>query len=111
MKKAKLIISLVSTLILFEGCSTIKRFLPQRKSNDDISYELIENLSTAFSEGKLQALEEMIAIYNDTNQPYDVRMAAGVALAIAVAVAVAVVVAVVILLPLRLNKLAPPKRI
>ena len=81
MKKAKLIISLVSTLILFEGCSTIKRFLPQRKSNNDISYELIENLSTAFSEGKLQALEEMIAIYNDTNQPYDVRMAAGVALA------------------------------
>jgi len=81
MKKAKLIISLVSTLILFEGCSAIKRFLPDRKSNDDISYELIENLSTAFSEGKLQALEEMIAIYNDTNQPYDVRMAAGVALA------------------------------
>jgi len=81
MKKAKLIICLVSTLILFEGCSAIKRFLPDRKSNDDISYELIENLSTAFSEGKLQALEEMIAIYNDTNQPYDVRMAAGVALA------------------------------
>ena len=81
MKKAKLIICLVSTLILFEGCSAIKRFLPDRKSNNDISYELIENLSTAFSEGKLQALEEMIAIYNDTNQPYDVRMAAGVALA------------------------------
>ena len=81
MKKAKLIICLLSTLILFEGCSAIKRFLPDRKSNDDISYELIENLSTAFSEGKLQALEEMIAIYNDTNQPYDVRMAAGVALA------------------------------
>ena len=81
MKKAKLIICLVSTLILFQGCSAIKRFLPDRKSNDDISYELIENLSTAFSEGKLQALEEMIAIYNDTNQPYDVRMAAGVALA------------------------------
>ena len=81
MKKAKVIICLVSTLILFEGCSAIKRFLPDRKSNDDISYELIENFSTAFSEGKLQALEEMIAIYNDTNQPYDVRMAAGVALA------------------------------
>ena len=81
MKKAKLIICLVSTLILFEGCSAIKRFLPDRKSNDDMSYELIENLSTAFSEGKLQALEEMIAIYNDTNQPYDVRMAVGVALA------------------------------
>ena len=67
--------------LCFEGCSMIKKFLPGKKGSDDISYELIENLSTAFSEGKLQALEEMIAIYNDTNQPYDVRMAAGRALA------------------------------
>ena len=60
----------------------IKKFWPGKKgSSDDISYELIENLSTAFSEGKLQALEEMIAIYNDSNQPFDVRMAAGKALA------------------------------
>ena len=81
MKKSKLIIIFLFTLFFFDGCSAIKRFLPTKKSNDDISYELIENLSTAFSEGKLQALEEMIAIYNDTNQPYDVRMAAGVALA------------------------------
>ena len=61
----------------------IKKFWPSKKgANDDISYELIENLSSeAFSGGKLQALEEMIAIYNDTNQPFDVRMAAGEALA------------------------------
>ena len=60
----------------------IKKFWPSKKgANDDISYELIENLSSAFSGGKLQALEEMIAIYNDTNQPFDVRMAAGKALA------------------------------
>ena len=66
----------------FEGCATIKKFFPGDESSlDDISFELIENLSTAFSEGKLQALEEMIAIYNDSNQPFDVRMAAGKALA------------------------------
>ena len=60
----------------------IKKYWPGPKdANDDISYELIENLSTAFSEGKLQALEEMIAIYNDPNLPFDVRMAAGKALA------------------------------
>jgi HEAT repeat protein len=60
----------------------INKFLPGKKEiNQDISYELIENLSVAFSEGKLQALEEMIAIYNDTNQPFDVRMSAGKALA------------------------------
>ena len=81
MKTTKQILVFSLLVFLLDGCSTIKSFLPSKKSNDDISYELIENLSTAFSEGKLQALEEMIAIYNDTNQPYDVRMAAGVALA------------------------------
>lgn len=81
MKTIKHIFVFLLFLFFLNSCSTIKRFLPSQKSNDDISYELIENLSTAFSDGKLQALEEMIAIYNDTNQPYDVRMAAGVALA------------------------------
>ena len=81
MKTIKHIFVFLLFLFFLNSCSTIKRFLPSQKSDDDISYELIENLSTAFSDGKLQALEEMIAIYNDTNQPYDVRMAAGVALA------------------------------
>ena len=80
MKTIKHIFVFLLFLFFLNSCSTVKRFLPSQKSNDDISYELIENLSTAFSDGKLQALEEMIAIYNDTNQPYDVRMAAGVAL-------------------------------
>jgi len=82
MKRHSLIILLLSSLIFVDGCSMLKKFWPgKRGANDDISYELIENLSTAFSEGKLQALEEMIAIYNDTNQPFDVRIAAGKALA------------------------------
>ena len=82
MKQYNLIILLLSAFLCIQGCSTIKKFWPSKKgANDDISYELIENLSSAFSGGKLQALEEMIAIYNDTNQPFDVRMAAGKALA------------------------------
>ena len=82
MKRHNLIILLLLTIIWIDGCSMIKKYWPGPKdANDDISYELIENLSTAFSEGKLQALEEMIAIYNDPNQPFDVRMAAGKALA------------------------------
>jgi len=82
LKNRSYILILISLLLFCSGCSTIKRFLPKKKNtSDEISYELIENLSTAFSEGKLQALEEMIAIYNDTNQPFDVRMAAGRALA------------------------------
>ena len=59
----------------------LKKFWPGKDEKDDISFELIDNLRTSFSEGKLQAIEEMIAIYNDTNQPFDVRIAAGKALA------------------------------
>ncbi|MEA1882050.1 MAG: HEAT repeat domain-containing protein [Candidatus Marinimicrobia bacterium] len=82
MKRHNLIILLLATLLCIDGCSMIKKFWPGKKSgSDDISYELIENLRTSFSEGRLQALEEMIAIYNDTNQPFDVRIAAGKALA------------------------------
>ncbi len=82
MKRHSLIILILASFIFIDGCAMIKKFWPgKRGAKDDISYELIENLSTAFSEGKLQALEEMIAIYNDTNQPFDVRIAAGKALA------------------------------
>ncbi|MDP6339806.1 MAG: hypothetical protein QF842_05710 [Candidatus Marinimicrobia bacterium] len=82
MKRHSLIVLLLTSLLIVDGCSMIKKFWPGKKDgSDDISYELIENLRTAFSEGKLQALEEMIAIYNDTNQPFDVRIAAGKALA------------------------------
>ena len=82
MKRLNVLLPLLVSLIFIDGCSTIKKFWPEKRGEkDDISYELIENLSTAFSEGKLQALEEMIAIYDDTNQPFDVRIAAGKALA------------------------------
>ena len=78
MKRHNLIPILLVSILWIDGCSMIKKFWPGKKGgSDDISYELIENLSTAFSEGKLQALEEMIAIYNDANKPFDVRMAAG----------------------------------
>ena len=82
MKRLNVILTLLISLIFIDGCSTIKKIWPRKRgAKDDISYELIENLSTAFSEGKLQALEEMIAIYDDTNQPFDVRISAGKALA------------------------------
>ena len=82
MKRLNIIILLFVSLVFIDGCSMIKKFWPGKKDgSEDISYELIENLRTAFSEGKLQALEEMIAIYHDTDQPFDVRIAAGKALA------------------------------
>ncbi len=76
------ILILLSASLLVSGCSMIKKFLPGKKSPDeDITYELINKLRTSYSEGKLQALEEMIAIYEDTNQPFDVRIQAGKVLA------------------------------
>ena len=81
MKRHNLTIIILSSFLFLEGCSMLKKFWPGKDENDDISYELIEKLRTDFSEGKLQAIEEMIAIYNDTNQPFDVRISAGKALA------------------------------
>jgi len=81
MKRHNLTIIILSSFLFLEGCSMLKKFWPGKDESDDISYELIEKLRTDFSEGKLQAIEEMIAIYNDTNLPFDVRIAAGKALA------------------------------
>ena len=81
MKRHNLTIIILSSFLFLEGCSMLKKFWPGEEESDDVSYELLEKLRTDFSEGKLQAIEEMIAIYNDTNQPFDVRIAAGKALA------------------------------
>ena len=81
MKRHNLTIIILSLFLFLEGCSMLKKFWPGKDESDDVSYELLEKLRTDFSEGKLQAIEEMIAIYNDTNQPFDVRISAGKALA------------------------------
>ena len=81
MKRHNLTIIILSLFLFLEGCSMLKKFWPGKEESDDVSYELLEKLRTDFSEGKLQAIEEMIAIYNDTNQPFDVRISAGKALA------------------------------
>ena len=81
MKRHNLTIIILSSFLFLEGCSMLKKFWPGEDESDDVSYELLEKLRTDFSEGKLQAIEEMIAIYNDTNLPFDVRIAAGKALA------------------------------
>ena len=81
MKRHNLTIIILSSFLFLQGCSMLKKFWPGEDESDDVSYELLEKLRTDFSEGKLQAIEEMIAIYNDTNQPFDVRISAGKALA------------------------------
>ncbi|MCS5615955.1 MAG: hypothetical protein NZ771_09140 [Candidatus Marinimicrobia bacterium] len=81
MKRHNLTIIILSLFLFLEGCSMLKKFWPGEDEQGDITFELIQKLRTDFNEGKLQAIEEMIAIYNDTNQPFEVRIAAGKALA------------------------------
>ncbi len=59
----------------------LKRFWPGKGEDEDVTFQLIDKLRTDYGEGRLQALEELIAIYNDSNQPFDVRIQAGRALA------------------------------
>ena len=81
MKRHNLTIIILSLFLFLEGCSMLKKFWPGVDEQCYITFELIQKLRTDFNEGKLQAIEEMIAIYNDTNQPFEVRIAAGKALA------------------------------
>jgi len=72
----------MSAVLFLNSCSMLKRIWPGGgKENDDISFQLIDKLQTDYGAGKLQALEELIAIYNDSNQPFDVRIQAGRVLA------------------------------
>ena len=46
MKRLNVLLPLLVPLIFINGCSTIKKFWPEKRgAKDDISYELIENLS------------------------------------------------------------------
>lgn len=81
MKNKTNLITLLIFSMIFNGCSLLSRFLPGGWGEEEPSYEMIEKLQASYNEGKLQALEEMIAIYKDSNQPFDVRIAAGKALA------------------------------
>jgi len=82
MYKSKFLLILMSAVLFLNSCSMLKRIWPGGgKENDDISFQLIDKLQTDYGAGKLQALEELIAIYNDSNQPFDVRIQAGRVLA------------------------------
>ena len=73
-------------IFAFEGCSIIKS-IPffDKKDTKEVESQIyhgdIEKLRTAYQDGQIQALEELISIYNDTNQPIELRFAAGKSLA------------------------------
>ena len=81
----KTLILFLISILMFEGCSKIKSLLPffgkKKEGTTTIQHGDVEKLHTAFQDGRIQALEELISIYQDSNQSYDVRLAAGESLA------------------------------
>ncbi len=78
------IIILLSVLIVLPGCSKLRRmklFGGKKSEYGQVQPSDIEKLRNAYRDGRIQALEELIAIYQDSNQPLDIRLSAGEALA------------------------------
>ncbi|NOZ75156.1 MAG: HEAT repeat domain-containing protein [FCB group bacterium] len=79
----KLLIWSMIFALAFTGCSRIKQLhlFGRKKTMGEINASDIERLRLSYQDGRTEALEELIAIFNDTNQPFDVRIQAGETLA------------------------------
>ena len=80
----KNIIILLSTILLFQGCSTIKGLFGKKSigdPNDPDFLNQVQELKSAYREGNLQALEELIEVYEDSDLHIKLRIAAGKTLA------------------------------
>ena len=78
MRKNLLII--LCYLTLFQGCATVKNFFGGKSiiDPDDPNFlNNIQKLRSAYQDGDIQALEEMIQIYTDENQHIKTRIEAG----------------------------------
>jgi len=82
MRKHIIVAMLIGSFLAFSGCSMIKGLFGKKDEvTADTGFDEVERLRMAYQEGKIQALEELISIYHDSNQPFDFRIAAGKALA------------------------------
>ena len=67
-------------IIFFQGCATFKNFLGKKSIMDPDDPNFLNNiqkLRSAYQNGDVQALEEMIQIYNDEDQHIKARIEAG----------------------------------
>ena len=67
-------------LLIFQGCATIKSFFGKKSIMDPDDPNFLNNiqkLRSAYQDGDIQALEEMIQIYNDDDQHIKARIEAG----------------------------------
>ena len=71
---------LLCCLLIFQGCATIKSFFGKKSIMDPDDPNFLNNiqkLRSAYQDGDIQALEEMIQIYNDDDQHIKARIEAG----------------------------------
>ena len=67
-------------LLIFQGCATIKSILGKNSIMDPDDPNFLNNiqkLRSAYQDGDIQALEEMIQIYNNDDQHIKARIEAG----------------------------------
>ncbi len=78
MKHCKGLILLVFLSFTLNSCSFIKKIFPgKQEEGPSVTFELIDKLRIAYEDGRIQALEELISIYNDSSLPFEARIEAG----------------------------------
>ena len=71
-------IIILFALFIFSRCSLIKKIFPgDQNEAPGVTFELIDKLRIAYEDGRIQALEELISIYNDSSLPFEARIEAG----------------------------------
>jgi|TARA_B110000091_G_scaffold206822_1_gene244190 HEAT repeat protein len=76
----KYLLIIICFFTLFQSCATVKSFFGKKSiiDPDDPNFlNNIQKLRSAYQDGDIQALEEMIQIYNDDNQHIKARIEAG----------------------------------
>ena len=78
MKHSKGLILLVFLSLTLNSCSFIKKLsLGKKGEAPSVTFEVIDKLRIAYEDGRIQALEELISIYNDSSLPFEARIEAG----------------------------------
>ena len=74
------IITIITALFLFQGCSTIKGLFGRKSigdPNDPDFLNRVQTLKSAYRDGNIQALDELIEVYEDPDLHVKLRVAAG----------------------------------
>lgn len=72
-----IILILITASLSFHGCSKIKGLFGKKEGKAGVNLSEVENLRREYQDGRVQAVQDLISMYNDSNLPYDVRIAAG----------------------------------